>query len=266
MKVQVCSDLHLEFWGKRKKYNFLKPTAEILILAGDICCLANDMDYELFVNFIMEIKDKYQAIIHVPGNHEYYIEDKSKYSIQQVAKKMNLFQKKIKNYFYLDNGVYKFLHGKQKWWIIGSTLWTKIRKDCEKEAEDMMSDYRKIIISDESKRGYRKLKAADINTLHKKGKTYIKSQITRARKDGANVIVVTHHKPFSEKCIADRGLEEQCYESNQAECMVQPVKYWFYGHTHEPCNKKIGSCRVVSNPKGYPYQNTKFQDDLVFQI
>jgi len=47
MKLQYCSDLHLEF-PENKKYilkNPIKPKAEILVLAGDIVLFAT-MDRE----------------------------------------------------------------------------------------------------------------------------------------------------------------------------------------------------------------------------
>ena len=33
------------------------------------------------------------------------------------------------------------------------------------------------------------------------------------------------------------------------------VKYWFYGHTHTPCEKQINSTLCLCNPIGYPEEN-----------
>jgi len=44
MKIQYCSDLHLEFWDNEffLKHNPLIPCGEILLLAGDTFHLGND--------------------------------------------------------------------------------------------------------------------------------------------------------------------------------------------------------------------------------
>ena len=36
MKIQIVSDIHLEFYEKKSKYNFIKPSAPILCILGDL--------------------------------------------------------------------------------------------------------------------------------------------------------------------------------------------------------------------------------------
>lgn len=74
MKVQYCSDLHLEFPVNRKylKANPIKPEGEILLLAGDIIPFAEmEKENDLF-NFL---SDSFEHTYWIPGNHEYYRSD-----------------------------------------------------------------------------------------------------------------------------------------------------------------------------------------------
>lgn len=71
MKVQICSDLHLEFSENRKwlKDNPLNPKGEILIIAGDTYYL--NRNYAK-LDFIKRVSDEFKAVYLIPGNHEYY--------------------------------------------------------------------------------------------------------------------------------------------------------------------------------------------------
>jgi predicted phosphodiesterase len=71
MKVQYCSDLHLEFPENRKflKRNPLKVVGDILVLAGDVVTFH---DFEKAHEFFDFACDYYSAVYWVPGNHEYY--------------------------------------------------------------------------------------------------------------------------------------------------------------------------------------------------
>lgn len=41
---------------------------------------------------------------------------------------------------------------------------------------------------------------------------------------------------------------------------------WVYGHTHVAADFLKEGCRVVSNPRGYPGQNTGFDPDLLIEL
>jgi 3',5'-cyclic AMP phosphodiesterase CpdA len=71
MRLQIASDLHLEFPENRDfiALNPLQIAGDILILAGDIVPL---LHIERYRNFFDLIADKYEHTDWVPGNHEYY--------------------------------------------------------------------------------------------------------------------------------------------------------------------------------------------------
>ncbi len=72
MKIQYASDLHLEFGDNTKwlKANPLIPSADILVLAGDIGYLG-DANYKTHPFWDWASKNFKQVIV-VPGNHELY--------------------------------------------------------------------------------------------------------------------------------------------------------------------------------------------------
>ena len=71
MKIQYCSDLHLEF---KANSQFLEkfplvPSADILILAGDITYMRKDFYEHSFFDFLSE---NWKQVFWIPGNHEFY--------------------------------------------------------------------------------------------------------------------------------------------------------------------------------------------------
>ena len=100
MKIQYCSDLHLEFpenW-KYLKDNPIEPIGDVLILAGDILPFAlNHKDFEFF-DFISE---NFKNTYWLPGNHEYYHSDLAVYGSNQCRQIRE-------NVFIVDNEQNKF--------------------------------------------------------------------------------------------------------------------------------------------------------------
>ena len=70
-KIQIASDLHLEFPENRDflEKNPIIPKAKILLLAGDIVS-DNKRDKAEF--FFKKWQNDFKLIVEVPGNHEYY--------------------------------------------------------------------------------------------------------------------------------------------------------------------------------------------------
>lgn len=114
MKIQVYSDLHLEFCNEFPK---IQPICDYLILAGDIGILHKTC----FKEFIEYVNEHWKKTIYIMGNHEYY---KHK-DMDNVFKSYVTFFEEYQNIILLQNGKIK-IHDDETgeiWHIMGSTLW-----------------------------------------------------------------------------------------------------------------------------------------------
>lgn len=74
LKIQYCSDLHIEFPENETflKNNPIEPIGGILVLAGYIVPFAVMYKYDWFFD---ELSDKFKKVYWIPGNQEYYYSD-----------------------------------------------------------------------------------------------------------------------------------------------------------------------------------------------
>lgn len=132
MKIQYCSDLHLEF---RENKDFLKnhpleQIGETLLLAGDIVPFALMDKHKDFFSYVA---DHFQTIYWLPGNHEYYHSD--------VSEKSGMLNENIRSNIHLVNNVTIENDNTR---FIFSTLWSKINPDKQWYIEKAVSDFQLI--------------------------------------------------------------------------------------------------------------------------
>lgn len=276
MLIQIVSDLHLEFWDKKpEKTNFITPSAPILALLGDICCCADVADIAIYERFLMRTAPNFLYVIIVAGNHEYYVNEQRKISnadsidginqkIEQMCdrciKTIQSAGGKTLAIKYLQNKAFQMKVKDQVFIFAGSTLWTTIPKEkCELILQSM-SDYEHIYVRDGAKT--RLLQPRDVNEMNLTAKKFILRQISRAKKIKANLILLTHHKPY--KNLKETPLT--CAYENDLNWNGSPIVLWGYGHTHLSDNTTINSTIFFSNPKGYPYQKTRFSKNAKISI
>ena len=263
LKIQIVSDLHLEFHATKAKFNFIKPTAPILALVGDICCLATDKDFDIFKRFIAEILPSYEIIILISGNHEMYINDKqitANQTIEGINYKIRAFFKTNKKLHYLQNNTLKITSGKKQYYIIGATLWTNIPISQHERIVKAMSDYSYIYVTDKTSGKIRNITPQDTCSMFRKSYTYIKSQLAKAAAAKATAIVLTHHMPIM-KPTYNILTHDPAYMSDCSALFAKPLVFWAFGHIHEKIDMNVRGVRFYSNCKGYPYQKTCFSHD-----
>lgn len=263
MKLQIVSDLHLEF-----SMIDLPKEGDILILAGDIMIANyftrgdNSPLKAIATRWLAWMENtcaKFDKVIYILGNHEHY-----------KGKFYETYDILVKAFSHITN-----LHILDQTWVdidefrfIGGTLWTDFGNDnlAAMFVRDGLNDYKVIEGND-----YRKLTTAETAFYNKQFLNAIAAQ------DPSNLIVIGHHSP-SYNSVAEKyryGMWSSLnagYASHLDNFILDnPVKLWIHGHTHDSYDYTIGDTRVVCNPRGYQTtqlspENTLFNPTFTVEI
>jgi len=239
MKIQYCSDLHLEF-QENKNYleHFpLKPEGEILLLAGDIVLFKTMKEQSGFFNFCSA---NFEATYWIPGNHEYY-----HYDLADV--KIPLYEKIKDNVFLLNNQTVTYKNVE----LVFSTLWSHIPIQQEYTVQQSVNDFHLI----KNKGG--KFTAADFNALHKRDFDFLQTAL--AKSVDKQRIVVTHYVPTLMNYPAqyknsniNTAFAVELFDTIE----TSHAAFWIYGHHHYNTHAfKIGNTTMLTNQLGYVQQN-----------
>ncbi len=243
MKIQVLSDLHVEF----SRFPFQDAGADVVVLAGDIGKGAMGIQYAEDL-----LKQTEAHILVINGNHEFYGQDYDSFirDMRDCAAKV-------------DNPRLHFMEGDQVIIngvrFLGVTLWTDFmlfgrdkRRFCLHEARDM-NDFRLI----RKDHGLRRFTTNDSIEVHRQSLHWLELMLEMPF-DGKTV-VITHHLP-SFDCVAveySQDLFSACFAS-RLDHLFGKMQLWIHGHTHTSFDYVKAGTRVVCNPRGY----SKYADDI----
>ena len=256
MRLQVLSDLHLEF---RKTPYIITPVAPYLCLTGDIC-VCSDPDIAQYELLLRMNHMKFTKIFIVFGNHEYYSEGET---MQGIRTRFSNMIKQFPNVIFLNCDSVEIIEGKTSYHVLGCTLWTPIKKPQYDLVKFGMSDYTSIYTSKDVF-----ITPAFVASSHAKCMEWLSDTIKKIRRDVKKtnkIIVLTHHKPFQSSTFSLDDVSSVAYEASANE-LFPLVNAWFYGHTHVAKETTFGKTKVASNPVGYPYQRTGYNDKKVFSV
>lgn len=241
IKIQVISDLHLEF--QKALPTLFKPKlsqkpqfvqAPYLFLAGDIGYPKSDRG--IWLQFINFCEQYYEKIFYVVGNHEAYGTEyyETIDTIKEVLKSRPKF-------VFLERGVVSNI-GPYK--VVGCTLWSNVNQVGFASLND--GAYIKI-----KKDGIvHNLSREDVLEFHEKDKAWLESQVD------ANTIVMTHHLPSFE--FIDSQYKHAKYKdlntgfASELDAILLRSRAWIYGHTHIGGIKDLHGTICICNPFGYP--------------
>ena len=251
MKVQIASDLHLEFLqrlfpGER----LISPAhgADLLVLAGDI---ANGIEaIELFRNWPV-------PVLYLAGNHEFF-----GHAIEQVRIDLRKAAAGTSVVF-MDNDVVDF--GGVR--FLGTTLWTDYRLELNRTQRQLMenaelriNDHFQIRCSDG------KFTAERALAEHEIARAWLNHELEKPY-DGTTV-VISHHGPHP-LSVHPRYVGEAlnaAFVSNLSE-LLPKADLWIHGHVHDNFDYRVAGCRVVANPRGYALNRNSVETakELVFE-
>jgi len=241
MRIQIMSDLHLEFHPDRGR-QFIElldsEGIDALVLAGDIC-LSGHIHETLDA-----LCNNYSAVIYVFGNHEFY-----RSGFESIRNVFNEASKRLHNLYVLDNSM-ATVCGKR---ILGTTLWFP-KHATNPDYEKFLNDFNYI-------KNFRE-RVYEENRLAVK---FLEENISKED------IIVTHHLP-SMVNVPDKFKTHPLVHFFVCELdhliRRQQPKLWIHGHTHRSCNYRIGTTPVICNPYGYyeREQNMAFNPQLSVDI
>ncbi len=273
--IRIFSDIHLDFDIPQKLKNFdpndgiwtpssmPKDKETILILAGDIWHAKKPFSFMGF-SWFKKISQQFHSVIVLLGNHDFW-GGNLKTEYDSYEKFISL--QELNNVYLLQNKTIKFDGIK----FVGGTLWTDFNGKNQEtfySAETTMNDYKYI------KNGltFSKLKPGHIYDHFHTTLNYIKNNTTKDS-ETEKLWVLTHHAP-SFKSIHPEYMDDGFYLMNglyasDLEYLMNPesnINVWVHGHCHHYQNYNINNTRIISNPRGYSFENTGYNEELLFNF
>jgi Icc-related predicted phosphoesterase len=270
MKLQIVSDLHLEF---NKYIEINNSGADILLLAGDIC-LAEHLhrnpryitkedgtvldtkgmpnngwyakDAENYRRFFDHVSKQFDTVLYVMGNHEHY---SGRWN--DTAGRLRTALEPWNNVFLMED-IWMNINGIR---FIGTSLWTDFNRGNPltlEAAKHFMNDYRAITIYNSGV--YHKLRPLDTLEAHYRAVELIKKGTESF--DGP-VVILGHHAPSYQSInpkFQNQGDMNYAFYSNLESIIMDNdnIRLWVHGHVHDTLDYNINQTRVVCNPHGYP--------------
>ncbi|MBP5398223.1 MAG: metallophosphoesterase [Bacteroidales bacterium] len=249
MTLQYASDLHCEFPANRDWLlsHGLRPSADILVLAGDIEYL--ERSKKMGNAYFDWLNEHFRQVYIVPGNHEYY-------SGIELSRTLSEFDHKVRdNVHYVNNK--SIVVGDTE--LFFTTLWTKVSPGFVADLQYGMMDTRYIC--------YKRylLFAREYNEIHARCAKWLKEAVETS--NAKHKVIVTHHCPtFNPAYNGHPGSRLNCGFLIDMEEFIQnhpDIDYWIFGHTHYNGSDKIladggltiGHTRLVTNQLGYVHCN-----------
>jgi len=263
MKIALISDVHLEYNIDKP---FSLPKANILVCAGDI-----GSPFALsYKNFLKKVSKKYNTVIVISGNHEYY--SQSPCQAFSNPKTMLQTEEHIRNLckecgcIYLQKETYD-MDGLR---FYGCTLWgdpinASTYFDC---GNIIIDDHEKLWKSRHDSKYISDLECLDdYISLHNNHKEWLLNEISKPT--SKTKIVITHHLP-SLKLIEPKYSKSPTngYYASECEELVSKSDLWLAGHTHKYIETKIcGEIPIYCNPICYPWEHKdEYNSKLVINV
>ncbi len=242
MRIRIYSDLHLEF----AEFDPPANDADIVILAGDISTKTRGVKW---ANSAFRC-----PVIYVSGNHEFYSGH-----LDGTLRKMK--QAASSNVHVLENET--FIREETR--FLCSTAWTDFSSSGDqiaatKMAWNWMNDFRMIRVDT----SYRRLRPDDLVSRNQEAYRWLSAELKKPF--SGRTVVVTHHSPIPEVAGHKHDGHLCAAYANSWHQLLDGVDMWVFGHTHQAIDTSLGGCRFVSNPRGYPSEQTGFNPDLTVEF
>mmetsp|Transcript_57037 Transcript_57037/g.94823 ORF Transcript_57037/g.94823 Transcript_57037/m.94823 type:complete len:359 (-) Transcript_57037:240-1316(-) len=303
LRLQICSDLHLEFYMKDgscrppRVTELLKPTAPVLALLGDISLLDSETCASAMEDFLRDSLDHFEVVLLLLGNHEYYTQGRSRTVARDIIAKARRIcaaasarvgsaKEPPARCFLLENEAVTIAGVR----VAGTTLWSRIHQTQTVEGaiaadkvpqrcvEYCLRDFYRIY-TDEAADGTKPepLSADQVNVWHESAASFLASEAEKCTAACQPMVILTHHAPSFKTMMRQHAEEARsdgfgCGFATDLEWMLAGGRYraihsWCFGHTHSNVDMTIGQVRVVSNQRGYVHElSENYREDCVLEV
>ncbi len=244
-QIRIVSDLHTCFIPMSKAagvFESMLPYTtgekeQILILAGDIVAdiheWVNQIWFDFYTPWFIELGKRFKAVIYVAGNHEFYHSN-----IVDGYNYLYSLEKQIPN-LYIGNNHTTVLDGVR---FLGTTLWSDLSGPLDAIFANQISDLEVI-------NGWT---VGTWQQAHNEAVAYLTTEL--AKDFDGKTVVVTHHLP-TYMSIQERFRRQGlncCYASNLDNLIAyNDIDLMIHGHTHNSLDYMAGDTRIIANPYGY---------------
>ena len=233
VKFQIASDLHIEYKNNSvpDPLDFITPTSEILILAGDI---GSFYKINQLKEFLIKLCEIFKIVIYVPGNQEYYTFNEYKpLSMNDLIKRLYEIEYSIPNLYVLNQSSIII----NDICVVGCTLWSKPEIKIPKFIVRILGINNELF-----------------EQKHIRDIEYIKKMIDYSHNNNLKLLVITHY------CPSLKVLEGSRKRDKFTSLYVTDLEYllnknnihtWICGHIHNNFDFiSENGTRVVGNQKG----------------
>ena len=248
--VQIASDLHIEYKNDitPNPLDFITPSADVLILAGDI---GSFYKLDQLTEFLKSLCSHFQVVLYVPGNHEWYtIPGHDPLNWDVLEKRMRKVESAILNLYVLYRSSVRI----GDIYIAGATLWSK--------PECLVPPYIVRVHG---------MRTKEYQNKHNEDLLYLKKIMNYCQNNEHKLLVVTHHPPT--KKVLDGAKKRNKFISLYASDLdhlldKNKVSTWVCGHVHKNFDFiSEKGCRVVGNQKGKKKDRiTDYAKDFVITL
>lgn len=253
MKISLLSDLHLSVHPMAQP----QTAADVVVLAGDLSRPAGAVEWA---------RQFGKPTLFVAGNHEFYGSDLAT-TMQQLREHAQGTSVRV-----LERNVWH--HAGVR--FLGCTLWSDYRLYASpqereqglRQASELIRDFARIRIAPDFDE---KFTPAVSQCLFDSSVAWLEEQF--ARRHDEPTVVVTHFAP-SRASIDGKfagSLINACFVSDLEQQILrwQP-QLWLHGHVHDSFDYRLGSTRVIANPRGYApkgiVENKAFDPALLIEL
>lgn len=210
------------------------------------------------MNIIHYQATKFDYVLFVAGNHEYYNANDTKHTISEQYEWMKDICSKRENVIFVERSCVEINDTNTV--ILGTTLWSKVSRSNEARAQMAMNDYHLSYMMNEAdeEKQQQKLTVQCTNFQFYRNLNWLEEQINKYTTQKKDIIILTHHTPVmngtSNPIYGTDNELSGCFSTDLTRLLKHPIKYWACGHTHWNFDMTFdnGNTRLVSNQRGYP--------------